>query len=70
MAVSTLTIQLKWENDNSFQVLSQLNAGDVITILEMDENDHLAKVWDNYITGICKSFFEQKLKEIGGEMKA
>lgn len=70
MAISTLTIQLKWENENIFQMLSQLDAGAVETILEMDENSHMPDVWDNYITGICTSYFKAKLAEIGAAMKA
>ncbi len=70
MAIQTLTLQLKWENNNSFQMLSQLDSEEAQEILAMDENAHLPDVWDKYVTGICNNYFEKKLKEIGDAMKA
>ena len=70
MAIQTLTIQLKWENNNSFQMLSQLDSDPAMEIIKMDENNHLPDVWDTHVVGICTNFFNNKLSLIGDEMKA
>jgi len=68
--MSTLEIELTWENNISFKMRARTDKGNWVTILETDENQHLASVWDNYVTGICKGYLETKLAQIGNEMKA
>jgi len=70
MAAQTRLIRLTWENNVSFKAETKLDDGDWILLLEMDENNHLASVWDNEITGVVTKFLNLKMAEIGNDMKA
>ena len=70
MAAQTRLIRLTWENNVSFKAETKLDDGDWILLLEMDENNHLAGVWDNEITGVVTNFLDLKMAEIGNDMKA
>ena len=70
MAAQTRLIRLTWENNVSFKAETKLDDGDWILLLEMDENNHLAGVWDNEITGVVTKFLNLKMAEIGNDMKA
>ena len=70
MAAQTRLIRLTWENNVSFKAETKLDDGDWILLLEMDENNHLAGVWDNEITGVVTKFLDLKMAEIGNDMKA
>ena len=70
MAAKTRLLKLQWENNVSFKAETKLDDGGWILVLEIDENNHLANVWDNEITGVVTKFLASKLAEIGIEMKA
>jgi len=70
MAAQTRLIRLTWENNVSFKAETKLDDGDWILLLEMDENNHLASVWNNEITGVVTKFLDLKMAEIGNDMKA
>ena len=68
MAVTTLTLQIKYENENYFELKSQLNSEDAKTIVRIDENGHLGLLWDN-CQSLCENYFSKELKDIGIIMK-
>lgn len=68
MAAHVLKLQFDWENDVSVKRISQLDGGDVMTIVDCDENNHITDIWP-HMENICKIYFQKKLTEIGDEMK-
>jgi hypothetical protein len=70
MAAKTRIIRLSWENDVNFKMDSKLDDGDYITVIDVDENGHLNKLWESGIADVCKKYFETELGIIGQEMKA
>lgn len=68
MAASTLTLQLSWENGMQFKMLAQHDGGTAITIIEMDENGHLASLWPS-IQEACQLYFKHEIEEVGSVMK-
>jgi len=69
MATQTRLIRLTWENDNQFKMDTKLDDGDWITIVQMDENGHIASLWPSAQT-ICETYVKEQLSLIGSEMKA
>ena len=69
MAETKVVVTLKWENGNYFTLTSKEGDGEVITILRMEENACISKLWDN-AQGVCINFASHLLSRIGNEMKA
>ncbi len=61
-------IKLTWENDEEFKMETQLNGGNWLTVLEMDENGHIHTLWDS-AQKLCSTYFHTTLEEIGKVMK-
>jgi hypothetical protein len=70
MAAKTRDIRISYENGVSFAMDTRLNGGTWTTILKMDENGHLNKLWDSGAETTCNKYFEEELKVIGAEMKS
>ena len=70
MAQSTRLIRLQWENNVEFKADSRLDDGEWMTIVHMDENNHMASVWDTEITNIILKYVTSKMKDIGDIMKS
>jgi hypothetical protein len=70
MAAQVRLIRLAWENGVNFKMDSKLDDGDFVTIIDVDENGHLDKLWDSGIATVCTTYFETELGIIGSEMKA
>ena len=68
MAISKLTIDLKWENDNSFGMTSKEGDEEKKTVIRMDENTHLPALWAD-VTKICYNYLHKVLEQIGNKMK-
>lgn len=62
-------IILEYENGVNFNMTCKFNDEDNITIISMDENGHIASLWDN-IEDVCKTFFAEKLSTVGDAMKS
>lgn len=69
MAGSELEIKLSWENGVSFEMTTKRDAGDVSTVVKIDENGQIKEIWPN-VQGICQTFFGTQINNIGTEMKA
>ena len=69
MAQSELVITFNWENKDSFKMKANLNNAGVKTILEMEENGFLAKLWDGG-KNIIMTYLEIEVDKIGNDMKA
>ena len=70
MAASTRDIRISWENGVNFKMDTRLDAGDWVTVIDMDENGHLNKLWDTGVATVCQKYFEAELATIGLQMKA
>lgn len=68
MAESELEIIFKWENNVSFEMTTKRDAGDISTVVQLDENGHIKELWPS-VQSICQTFFSKELKTIGDEMK-
>ncbi len=62
-------IKLTWENQDEFKMETQLNDEGWVTILEMDENGNISKLWE-HAGKLCNKYFETQIDFIGGVMKA
>ena len=62
-----LEITLRWENDVGFEMTA--DGQEKKTIIKMDENGHIDKLWDS-AQKICETYLREKLISIGEEMKA
>lgn len=69
MAQKVRTIEMKWENSDSFTMKAKLDDGDWKKVVEADENGHLASLWGD-IESLCKNYFDAELAIIGAEMKS
>ena len=69
MAEQTRLIRLTWENGVNFKMDTKLDDGSYMTIIDMDENGELPKLWDN-AQSLCEKFFLEKITGIGADMKA
>ena len=67
--MNELILEIKWENNNKFEVTSTRDGGSPITILTVEENGCIAELWAG-IEGLMHTFLTQQLKHIGEEMKA
>lgn len=70
MASQTRLIRLTWENGVNFTMESKLGDAAYATIIDVDENGHLDRLWDAGIRAVCIKYFETELDVIGAEMKA
>ena len=68
MAETKVNLDFKWENNNFFTVTSKEGDGEKVTILRMEENACIAKLWDN-AQGLVITFTAHLLDRIGKEMK-
>jgi len=68
MAVSKIEIELKWENEEFFEMTAKPDSGDGNIVFRMDENTHLPALWSD-ITKVCSNYFKKVMEEIGNEMK-
>jgi len=64
-----LGLKIKWENGVNFKMTSKLDAEEVKTVVEADENGHIAETWP-HLENVCTAFFFSKMAEIGAAMKA
>ncbi len=62
-----LEITLKRENNVGFEMTA--DGEEKKTIIKMDENGHIDKLWDS-AQKICETYLHEKLIAIGEEMKA
>ena len=69
MAQAVRLIKLSWENDDSFKMETNLDGGDWVTVVEMDENNYFSTLWGD-IEEMCNKFFNKTVATIGAEMKA
>jgi len=64
-----IEITLDWQNGDHFKMLAKLeNSDEKVTVVEMEENGHLATLW-GHLEQICITFFRENLAKIGKEMK-
>lgn len=68
MAQSELEIKIIWENGVSFEMTSKKDAGEVKTVVKLDENSQFKSIWP-HAQSICQTFIEKELDTIGTEMK-
>ena len=68
MAETTLKLTITWENNVKFKLDSKLNDEEKHTIIQVNENAHLAHTWDSVVS-ICKVYLDKQLETIGNEMK-
>ncbi len=68
MAEQVRLIRLTWENSVSFKMESKLDEGSYLTIIEMDENGHIAQLWPP-AQQLCEKYFERTVTDIGTDMK-
>jgi len=69
MAQAVRLIKLSWENDDSFKMETNLDGGDWVTVVELDENNYFSTLWGD-IEEMCNKFFNKTVAKIGAEMKA
>lgn len=67
MAEKTITFKLKWENQKEFAFTCDNGEADV-TVVKVEENGHIALLW-HHVETICTTFFQEKIAEVGKEMK-
>lgn len=70
MAATTLLIQFTWENNVNFKMESKKNAEATVTILALQENACLPKLWEAGIQETIMTYLEYEVTKIGTEMKA
>ena len=68
MADTKIELELKWDNNDFFELTSKENDGEVITIISMEENACIAKLWDN-VQALVITYVAHLLDRIGKEMK-
>lgn len=69
MADTKVELEFKWNNNEFFELTSKENDGEAITIVKVEENACIAKLWDN-IQALAITFTAHLLERIGNEMKA
>jgi len=69
MAATVLRYDLTWENDVGVKLQYREDAGDPITIFEMEENGSIANCWDD-IASIMTTVFAEGVKQAGDAMKS
>ena len=60
-------IRLTWENGVNFKMDTKLGDGSYITIMEMEENGCIAKLWPD-AQNLCEKFFGKCITDIGTVM--
>jgi len=69
MADTKVELELKWNNNEFFELTSKENDGEPITIIKVEENACIVKLWDN-IQALAVTYVAHLLERIGNEMKA
>ena len=69
MAQSELVITFNWENKDSIIMKANLNDAGTKTILEMEENGCLSKLWDG-VKHTIMTYLEIEVDKMGNDMKA
>lgn len=70
MASKVRLVRFTWENGVSCKVDTKLDNASYITIIDVDENGHLNKLWDAGLKTVIMTFLEAEVDTIGEEMKA
>ncbi len=68
MAETTLDYKFSYENGATFKLQQQHGIERWETVIEIDENSHIADIWDS-IKAICMKTFELEVDTIGKIMK-
>jgi len=70
MAEHELELTLTWENQKAFKMTAKEDgAGSPkITILEIEEDGHIADLWP-FLQRACETYFTKQLAKIGFEME-
>jgi di/tripeptidase len=69
MAEKVMTLQIRWENQKSFEFkVKEPGATDFISIVSAEENSDIGILWPN-IQKICEKYLCSKMNAIGDEMK-
>ena len=69
MATTTLRFDITWENGNAIQLTRKEDAGEAITIVNMEENGDMPSIIGQF-KDICKDSFAKALDRAGNEMVA
>jgi len=62
-----LSIDIKWENDNYFEVSAKKDSGGKFIVIRNDENTHLLDIWPN-VEKSCIQYIRAILKNIKSDM--
>jgi len=62
-----IEIEIKWENDVSFEVTSKEDDGPTLTLIKMDENCCIATLWPA-VTDILRRYIRFLMTKIGKDM--
>ena len=63
-----IEITISWENDNFFKMTAKHDAGEVKTVVNIDENTQIYDAWP-HVEAICKNYLVKELEAIGIVMK-
>jgi len=67
-----LEIKIKWQNAAYYEMKAKCEHcedEDFITIVKVDENTNMARIWPN-VEAICQDYFESHMRDIGTEMRS
>ena len=67
MAGKELEVKITWEDNNFFKMEKKPEGGDWITVVEIEENAHIAAIAGN-LKGLCMADFNAHLDAIMAEM--
>lgn len=68
MAETKISLDFKWENNNSFELTSKEGAEEKVSIVKVEENSCIAKLWGN-VQALAIVYVAHLLERIGTEMK-
>jgi len=63
-----IRITLEWENGDFFELSEKVGDDPQKVITHNDENANLKAIW-KHIEAACQTYFNDKIREIGEEMK-
>ena len=66
---SELRFKIEWENNHFFQMKKKIDGGSWMTVVEIEENAHIAAIAGN-LKGLCMADFNAHLDAIMNEMTA
>jgi hypothetical protein len=70
MAENTVVLTFTWENSSELKLIANENDGGDKTIIEMEENGNIGRLWDEGIKSALTKYIDELLDEIGSDMKA